>query len=99
MNSSIHKLSEHCKGSLWLVHWDHVSSFVNSQEFELSVFFQGTSSAVSIGTNTPIFVFGFVEVFFSLPITAKSPLLTTSPVADEIFISRVNKNFKSTIVE
>lgn len=75
-----------------MVHWDHVASFVNSKELKVIEGLKGTSGFV---TDVPVSILSLLEAVFAGPINGMSPGFTTSPVADEVLISRVDKDIKS----
>lgn len=76
---------KHFEGSLGLIHRDHVTSVVNSQESEV------INSLVST-VSLPFSVGGLLELFGLGPLEFVGPLFTTSPVADEILVTRVDKD-------
>lgn len=81
---------------LWLIHWDHVASIEHSQEVEVAELTH-LSSWGSI--NSPAFVVLVSEILLVLPFGVKSPSLSTSPVANPIFVSRVDEDFGLSLVE
>ena len=85
---------KHLEGGLWLVHWDHVAGFVNSKELKIVESLEGTSGFVA---DVPVSILGFREAVFAGPIDGMSPGFSTSPVADEVLVSRVDEDIKSGI--
>jgi len=96
INSTASELGEHLEGSNWLVHWHHMACFVYSQEFEILVSFELTSDCI---INLPLLILCLVVVTLAFPIASKCPSFTTSPVADEIFVTRVDEHIKSLIIQ
>lgn len=88
--SSIERLTsnegvDHIKGSLWLIHGNHVASLVNSKEGEI---IDSLNSTVA----SPLSVIGSLELLLLGPVKFVGPFLTTLPIADEILITRVDKD-------
>lgn len=67
----------------------HVSCVVDSKESKVLNFLVLTD-ALSVGGE--LGVVGLVECLFSVPFEVVSPSLTSSPVADKVFITRINKD-------
>jgi hypothetical protein len=61
-----------------------VSSFEDSEELQVFVLLEGSSSFV---IDIPVSVVISLEVSFAAPVDFVSPSFTTSPVANEIFVS------------
>lgn len=76
---------EHIKSSLRLIHRNHVTSLVNSKEGEII-------DSLNCTVASPLSVIGSLELLLLGPVKLVSPFLTTLPIADEILITRVNKN-------
>jgi hypothetical protein len=96
VKSSAGELFDHLESGFWLVHRDHVACLEDSKELKLSVLPESTSCGIA---NIPIGIFSFIEVFLSGPLASSSPGLTTSPVANEVFVSRVNEDLKGAVVQ
>jgi hypothetical protein len=73
-----------------------MSSFINSEEFQVFDGFQRSSSLV---TNVPISVVSSLEISFAIPFNRVSPSFTSSPVANKVFVSRVNENIVVSVEE
>ena len=80
----------------WLVHWDHVAGIEDSQEFEVLLSLESTSGFT---IDVPVFIFGTAEVLVTSPVNNVGPGFSTSPVADEIFISGVDESVESSVQE
>ena len=74
-----------------------MSSIVNSQEREVSMRFEFSAFDSSLLVNKPCFILLLDKLLLIIPHDSLSPGFTTSPIADEIFISIVDQNWNSTI--
>ena len=70
-----------------------MASIVNTEELEVLVLLKLSSD---LAIDTPVFVLSTVEVGLTSPSDGVSPGLTTSPVANEVLIARVNEDSKAT---
>jgi len=73
--SSIERLTsnkgvEHIKGSLWLIHRNHVASLVNPKEGEII-------DSLNCTVASPLSVIGSLELLLLGPVELVSPFLTT----------------------
>jgi hypothetical protein len=73
-----------------------VASVEDLKEMKVSVLFEVTSG---LSVNEPFSVLLLVEIFFTLPLGVVSPGFSTSPVANPVFVSRVDKYFNISVVE
>jgi hypothetical protein len=73
-----------------------MSSLEHSEELQVLVLLESTSSLV---VNVPVSIIVLIEVGFAGPLDFMSPCFSTSPVADEIFITRVNKDIVISLEE
>jgi len=73
-----------------------VASIVNSEEVEVSVLSHLTGLS---SINSPRLVILSLEVSLMTPFSGKSPGFSSSPVADPILVSRVNKNLNLRLIK
>ena len=95
-NSTSDKLLEHLEGVSWLIKWHHVSSVVHSKELKVLVGLEVTSR---FSVDLPVDIASLSILIVTSPGNFVTPFLTTSPVADEIFITRVDKGINSSVKE
>jgi hypothetical protein len=69
-----------------------VSSIVDAEELEVLVFLELASG---LSVNHPVLVLSIVEFGLATPCDGIGPCLTASPVANEIFVARVNENLQA----
>lgn len=79
---------KHFKRSLGLIHGNHVTSLVDSQESEVVNSLEST-------IGLPLGVGGLLEFLLFAPLEFMGPLFTTSPVANEILVTRVNEDLNT----
>jgi hypothetical protein len=92
LKCSHHECLKHLESVLGLIHGNHVSSIVDAEELEVLVFLE-LASGLSI--DHPVLVLSIVEFGLATPRHGIGPCLTASPVANEIFVARVNKNLQA----
>ena len=61
-----------------------MSSFENSEELKVLMGLKSTSSLI---IDVPVGVVKSLEIFLTIPLDVVGPCFSSSPVADEIFIS------------
>jgi hypothetical protein len=88
----LNELFKQSKSYNWLIHWHHVTGIVNSQELEV---LESLKLASWLTINSPFLVRCCLEVFLALPLNSIGPSLTSSPVADKIFVTRIDKDIKT----
>lgn len=87
---------QHAESVLGLIHGDHVAGIVDFEEREVSEVLEGTGRGV---INKPIGVVLLVEFFFVGPLGSIGPCFTSAPIADPVFVARVDKHFDVTVAE
>lgn len=92
----VYKSFKHGKGVLRLIHGHHVSSIIDSEEVEVSELAHLASWSTF---HSPRLVSLSVKFVFVTPFGGCGPGLTTAPVADEVFIARVDKDVEIGVVE
>jgi len=88
-----HEGLKHVESVYRLIHGDHVASVVYSKELEVFVLLKLTGR---LTIDKPVLVLSVIELLLAGPGNSISPCLTTSPVANKVFVTRVDKNFKAT---
>ena len=71
-----------------------MAGFVYTKELEVLVLLELTSR---LTINEPLGILSVVELGLAGPLNSIGPCLTTSPVAYEVLISRVNENLESSL--
>ncbi len=94
MKGAHHEGLEHVKRVLGLVHGNHMSRVVYSQELEVLVLLELASG---LAVDEPFSVGSRVELALARPLDSVGPGFATAPVADEILIARVNEYAESAL--
>ena len=98
--ASLDELAEHLVSYFWLIHRYHVTCIVHFKEGEV---FELLDLSVNLETHfwvcgcRPLLESLLVKIFLMVPDKCCSPGITSFPIADKVFITVIDQNWKTFI--